>query len=98
MSQATEITTLFLEVGGVLQDNPDTANLMIEQPFTDILRDNRGALFEMLRVAAEHEIAVPDLASVLACFDAYRTRRLPANLIQAQRDCFGSYTDERVTK
>ena len=43
-------------------------------------------------------IAVPAMSSALAYYDGYRTERLPANLLQAQRDYFGAHTYERVDK
>ena len=48
--------------------------------------------------AARHAVPVPALASALAYFDGYRSARLPANLIQAQRDYFGAHTYERVDR
>jgi 6-phosphogluconate dehydrogenase len=43
-------------------------------------------------------VAIPALSSALAYFDGYRSARLPANLIQAQRDYFGAHTYERVDR
>ena len=50
------------------------------------------------RTAAERGAAVPALSSALAYFDSYRTARGSANLLQAQRDCFGAHTYERIDK
>ncbi|MCK4418384.1 NADP-dependent phosphogluconate dehydrogenase, partial [Candidatus Aerophobetes bacterium] len=49
-------------------------------------------------VATELGIPVPGFSSALTYFDSYRTLRLPANLIQAQRDYFGAHTYRRVDK
>jgi 6-phosphogluconate dehydrogenase len=48
--------------------------------------------------AVNHGIAVPAFAASLGYFDSYRSARLPANLLQAQRDFFGAHTYERVDK
>ncbi|SYZ72257.1 6-phosphogluconate dehydrogenase, NADP(+)-dependent, decarboxylating [Candidatus Zixiibacteriota bacterium] len=80
----------------VFQNEPGRENLMTAEPFADILKNYRPDLSEIIKLAADHEIASPGLASALAYFDAFRTFRLPANLIQAQRDYFGSHTYERI--
>ncbi len=49
-----------------------------------------------MALAAQHGIPAPAFASALAYFDGYRSARLPANLLQAQRDYFGAHTYERV--
>jgi len=50
----------------------------------------------VVAAAAGRGVAVPALASALAYFDGYRSARLPASLIQAQRDYFGAHTYERI--
>ena len=50
----------------------------------------------MIARAAEYGVPVPTFFSALAYFDGYRSERLPANLLQAQRDYFGAHTYERV--
>jgi 6-phosphogluconate dehydrogenase len=82
----------------VFRDQPALANLMTAEPFAKDLEKGRDALCHLLQTAFEHEISVPAMASALAYFDGYRTFRLPANLIQAQRDYFGSHTYERVDR
>ena len=64
-------------------------NLVLTPLFADVLRRHHGALREVVAAAALHGHAVPALASGLAWFDAMRTARGTANLIQAQRDFFG---------
>ena len=51
---------------------------------------------EVVTLAVRHGIPVPAFSSALSYFDGYRSARLPANLIQAQRDYFGAHTYERV--
>jgi 6-phosphogluconate dehydrogenase len=73
-------------------------NLLLDSYFTDIIattQDNwRVAIAEAVRVG----VAVPAFAASLAYFDSYRSARLPANLLQAQRDFFGAHTYERGDK
>ena len=64
-------------------------NLMLTDAFAAILRDTHGALRRVVATAALHGHAVPALSSGLAYFDAMRTERGTANMIQAQRDYFG---------
>ncbi|MEJ2720295.1 MAG: NADP-dependent phosphogluconate dehydrogenase, partial [bacterium] len=86
------------DIRGVFEDDPDTANLMTKQPFSGVMKRCRSSLCEILRIAFEAKISAPALASVLGYFDAYRTPRLPSNMIQAQRDFFGSHTYERIDR
>ena len=52
----------------------------------------------MVSIAIKHGVAVPAFSASLAYFDSYRSARLPANLLQAQRDFFGAHTYERIDK
>jgi 6-phosphogluconate dehydrogenase len=63
-----------------------------------IVETRQQALREIVQIAVQHGVPVPALSSALAYFDSYRTARLPANLIQAQRDHFGAHTYQRVDK
>ncbi|MEM8537291.1 MAG: NADP-dependent phosphogluconate dehydrogenase, partial [Pseudomonadota bacterium] len=71
-------------------------NLMFAPSFAALLRDNHGALRQVVAQAALHGIALPALSSGLAYFDAMRTARGTANMIQGQRDFFGAHGFERV--
>ena len=51
-----------------------------------------------MSLAVQHGIPVPSFSSALSYYDSYRREKLPANLIQAQRDYFGAHTYERVDK
>ena len=53
---------------------------------------------EVVAAATRHGVPIPALGSALAYLDGYRSPRLPANLIQAQRDYFGAHTYERVDR
>jgi 6-phosphogluconate dehydrogenase len=52
----------------------------------------------VVALAVSHGIAVPALSASLAYYDSYRCARLPANLLQAQRDFFGAHTYERIDR
>jgi len=73
-------------------------NLLLNPYFKEIVENYQSDLRKVLSVAIENGIAVPGLSSALSYFDSYRSERLPANLLQAQRDYFGAHTYERVDK
>jgi len=73
-------------------------NLLLDPYFKEIVENYQSDLRKVLSVAIENGIAVPGLSSALSYFDSYRSERLPANLLQAQRDYFGAHTYERVDK
>ena len=70
-------------------------NLVFSEPFTSLLRRYEPALRETVITATRAGVAVPALSSGLSWFDTMRTRRTPANMIQAQRDFFGAHGYER---
>ena len=78
-------------------DTPPT-NLMLAPFFTDILNQGQSDWREVVALAATNGIPVPSFGGSLAYYDAYRAERLPANLLQAQRDFFGAHTYERTDK
>ncbi len=75
---------------------PDLADLTDAPFFVDALKDALPAWRRVVAAAVSAGIPAPAYASALAYFDGMRSRRLPANLIQAQRDYFGAHTFERV--
>ncbi len=74
------------------------SNLLLDPHFREQIIPRQGALRYVLTTAIGMGIPVYGLSSALAYFDAYRTARLPANLIQAQRDYFGAHTYRRLDK
>jgi 6-phosphogluconate dehydrogenase len=74
------------------------ANLLLDPYFRDIAARYQAALREVVVAAVTAGVPVPTFASAVAYFDGYRSERLPANLVQAQRDFFGAHTFERVDK
>jgi 6-phosphogluconate dehydrogenase len=78
--------------------NPGLKNLMLDPYFRDILLRAQANWRTAVQTAIEYGVAVPAFSAALAYFDSYRSARLPANLLQAQRDYFGAHTYERVDK
>ena len=74
------------------------ANLLLDQYFTKAIETNQAAWRTTIANAVQAGIPVPAMSTALAFYDAYRTERLPANLLQAQRDYFGAHTYERTDK
>jgi len=73
-------------------------NLMLAPFFTEILNAGQQDWREVVAIAATNGIPVPSFGGSLSYYDAYRAERLPANLLQAQRDFFGAHTYERIDK
>ncbi|QGQ97268.1 NADP-dependent phosphogluconate dehydrogenase [Paenibacillus psychroresistens] len=78
--------------------DPELRNLLLDQYFRDVITNYQEAWRKVLAIAVTRGIPVPSFASALAYYDSYRTARLPANLLQAQRDYFGAHTFQRVDK
>ena len=76
--------------------NPNLANLMVDPWFANQINRRLPGLRQVVAGAALAGIPVPCLSSTLDYIDSYRTGRLPQNLVQAMRDCFGSHTYERI--
>jgi 6-phosphogluconate dehydrogenase len=78
--------------------NPELANLVLDTFFSDALKAAEAGWRKAVILAVENGIPAPAFASALSYFDGYRSKRLPANLLQAQRDYFGAHTYERIDK
>ena len=78
--------------------NPELDNLLLDPFFNDAVDKAQTAWRQTLIAAIELGIPTPTMSAALAYFDGYRTERLPANLLQAQRDFFGAHTYERVDR
>ena len=76
--------------------NPDLPNLLLDSEFTEAVGQRLPAWRKVVQLAVGMGIPVPAFSSSLAYYDSYRNARLPANLIQAQRDFFGAHTYERI--
>ncbi|EJO57284.1 MULTISPECIES: NADP-dependent phosphogluconate dehydrogenase [Burkholderia] len=78
--------------------DPALANLLLDPYFRGIAEQYQASLREVVVAAVKAGVPVPAFASAVAYFDSYRSERLPANLVQAQRDFFGAHTFERTDK
>lgn len=78
--------------------NQELPNLMVDPWFAELINRCLPALRQVVAGAALAGIPVPCLSSTLDYIDSYRSGRLPQNLVQAMRDCFGSHTYERVDR
>ncbi len=78
--------------------NPGLDNLLLDPFFTRAVDEAQAGWRRVVGWAVQAGIPVPAMSSALAFYDGYRTARLPANLLQAQRDYFGAHTYERVDK
>ena len=78
--------------------NPDLENLLLADFFIDTMRQSEKGWRKAVILGIEMGIPTPAFSSALAYFDGYRTERLPANLLQAQRDYFGAHTYERTDR
>ena len=78
--------------------DPALANLLLDPYFKDIAANYQTSLRDVVVAAVKAGVPVPAFASAVAYFDSYRSERLPANLVQAQRDFFGAHTFERTDK
>jgi 6-phosphogluconate dehydrogenase len=78
--------------------NPTLENLLLDSFFSEALNRYQGSWRNAVVQAVQLGVPTPAFSTALAFFDGYRTARLPANLLQAQRDFFGAHTYERVDK
>ena len=78
--------------------NPQLNNLLLDDFFSKLLNDYQASWRRAIVHAIEAGVPTPAFSTALSFFDGYRTGRLPANLLQAQRDFFGAHTYERVDK
>jgi 6-phosphogluconate dehydrogenase len=78
--------------------NPNIENLLMDDFFSGVLNKYEKSWRKALIAAIELGVPTPAFSTALAFYDGYRTARLPANLLQAQRDFFGAHTYERVDK
>ncbi len=93
------IRAIFLDrIRNAYQKDPNLTNLLMDPSFSRELLDSHDAWRTVVATAVEAGIPAPAMSASLAYFDSYRSARLPANLLQAQRDYFGAHTYERRDK
>lgn len=93
------IRAQFLQkIKDAFENDKELTNLLLDPYFQDIAVNYQKDLRDTLTLAIQNGIPVPAFSGALAYFDSYRTAKLPANLLQAQRDYFGAHTYQRVDK
>ncbi|KAI4370292.1 hypothetical protein MLD38_018659 [Melastoma candidum] len=93
------IRAVFLDrIKKAYQRNPDLASLVVDPEFALEMVQRQAAWRRVVGLAISAGISTPGMCASLAYFDTYRRARLPANLVQAQRDLFGAHTYERTDR
>jgi 6-phosphogluconate dehydrogenase len=86
------------EIKKAFDRDPKLANLLLDRYFERVVRKAQTSWRNVVKTAVTLGIPVPAISTALNYYDSYRSARLPANLLQAQRDYFGAHTYERVDK
>ena len=93
------IRSVFLgKIKEAFDRNPFLENLLLDKYFRGVIRKCQPSWRRVVGKAVQMGLPVPAFTTALAFFDGYRSARLPANLLQAQRDYFGAHTYERVDR
>jgi len=93
------IRSAFLgKIKEAFDNNPLISNLLLDPFFKEIVERAQKGWRNVVSTAVSQGIPMPAISSALGYFDGYRCERLPANLLQAQRDYFGAHTYERTDK
>ena len=93
------IRSAFLNnIRDAFEKDAELTNLLLDQFFQDAVENAQASWRRVVSSAVTLGIPMPAIGAALAYYDGYRTERLPANLLQAQRDYFGAHTYERVDK
>jgi 6-phosphogluconate dehydrogenase len=87
---------MLADITKAYQKNQDLTNLLLDASFAGEIKQTLASVRELVAYGATNGIPLPGLSNSLTYFDAYTSGRLPLNLIQAQRDYFGSHTYERT--
>lgn len=93
------IRSVFLgKIKDAFNKNPNLTNLLLDPFFKEKIESSQDSWRRVVSTAVLNGIWIPALSTALNYFDGYRNDRLPANLLQAQRDYFGAHTYERIDK
>jgi len=93
------IRSVFLDrIKEAFDRDPALPCLLLDPYFAGLLADCQGSLRRVVALAAMSGVPAPALSAALSFYDGYRCERLPANLLQAQRDYFGAHTYERIDR
>ena len=86
------------DIKAAFEKNPKLTNLLLDPFFRKAIKNSQRGWRAVVAIAAKKGIPTPAFSTALNFYDAYRCERLPANLLQAQRDYFGAHTYERIDK
>ncbi|MEL7270526.1 MAG: NADP-dependent phosphogluconate dehydrogenase [Bacteroidota bacterium] len=89
---------LLADITQAFHENEALPNLLLAPSFIEKVKETVGAARKLIAFGATNGIPLPGLSNALTYFDAYTSSRLPLNVIQAQRDFFGSHTYERLDR
>jgi 6-phosphogluconate dehydrogenase len=93
------IRSVFLgDIKKAFDKNPKLENLMLDDYFKEKIEAAQEGWRRVVQTAVANGIPVPAISTALSYYDGFRSERLPANLLQAQRDYFGAHTYERIDK
>lgn len=91
------IRSAFLDdIKAAYDKSPELDNLLLDDYFRDRIHETQSSWRKIIGMAVSRGIPVPAMSSALAFYDGYRSARLPANLLQAQRDYFGAHTYQKL--
>lgn len=91
-------STLLRNFSDAFQKDPKLPNLLLDASIADVLKNREESVRRVLTLGIQSKIPLAGMGSALAYYDAYRSERLPTNLIQAQRDYFGAHTYQRLDR
>jgi 6-phosphogluconate dehydrogenase len=91
-------STFLLNIKEAFDKNSELENLLLDSFFKEKIEAAQAGWRNVAATALMNGIPIPAFSAALCYFDGYRSARLPANLLQAQRDYFGAHTYERVDK
>lgn len=91
-------STFLGKIKEAFDKNHDLTNLILDPFFKEKIENAQASWRKVVATALSNGIPVPAFATALCYFDGFRSERLPANLLQAQRDYFGAHTYERIDR
>ncbi|MFH1303931.1 MAG: decarboxylating NADP(+)-dependent phosphogluconate dehydrogenase [Planctomycetota bacterium] len=91
-------STFLQDIKAAFDKNPELENLLLDDFFRTAVEKAQPSWRRVVATAVELGLPVPSFAAALSYYDGYRQARLPANLLQAQRDYFGAHTYQRIDK
>lgn len=86
------------DIKKAFESKPSLENLLLDEKLAKKVNDLQDEIRKVAKASIDFGVPIMAISNAISYFDAYRSERLPANLIQAQRDCFGSHTYERIDR